>query len=522
MEDDGNEEGTAGWRLLQKIARELEERDRAVARERDSAGAAPAATGAAAAAAATVTVFDSALEMGLHTSRLVRKRMRENDALSIVPYPPRTIGSVRDNLHLQQHRHLHPEQPTPAPPPPKRSGKDGKPKSPPPSKSTPDDIKAERNSAKRLVVVNGRVVHGLCTSRVDPRWKDIMMAKSKAKEVPEPAVFPSQPPVDAERRRPPTGALVHDLMIPASKDAAESLETDPQQTGSVTVPSISLTVGGSPPTGQPTTPSDSSANVITANGVAAKPAPDATREVVRTMGPLVTATMLAMEKTRTTPPKPFVRTASQRGLQTEGTDVDQSWDTETQELQRFLSALKRRVHRRSSTPSSSSAKSSPPAAGSIAREAAKPERPLDRQAQQFLAVLEQDVAAVRNAASLAELNVQTYLEELGGPSPRVSHSRAKSQSSLLPQSNEEGSSQSAEYQKLLSDEQLSYELRHNTGPNLKNEGSGEAAGSPDVSGDEYKRLLTSAARDAAIFRETARIIRRKARELCERRIASAP
>jgi hypothetical protein len=38
---------------------------------------------------------------------------------------------------------------------------------------------------------------------------------------------------------------------------------------------------------------------------------------------------------------------------------------------------------------------------------------------------------------------------------------------------------------------------------------------------EYRAAVISAARDVAIFREAARIIRRKARELCSRRISAS-
>jgi hypothetical protein len=349
------------------------------------------------------------------------------------------------------------------------------------------------------------------------------MAKSKAMEVPDTAVFPSQPPVDAERSRPPSGALVHDLMISPSKAVIPSVEGHLQQSRSVTVPSITLTVAGTPPTGHPATPeAAAAASALAARAVDAVSAPAATRAVVRPVASPASTSMLAQETTRATPPSPFVRYPLQSGLQSAGTDVDRSWNMEAQELQRFLSAVKRCIHRKSSTSSSSVATSFVPATGAVAHEAVKPERPLDRQAQQFLAVLEQDVAAVSNAAYLAEVNVQKYLAERGGSSPRQSRYRGKSPSTLSLQSDEKGSSQDSAYQELLCQERLGHERRRDNGSNEKNDDAGDAAKSPDAMAAEHQRMLLSTAREAAIFRETARIIRRKARELCERRITSAP
>lgn len=475
-----------GWELLKEMARELDESEG----DRASPGAAPAT--------------------GLHATRLLRKRMREDDSLSIVPYPPRTIGSVRDNLHLHQNPEI------------KRTGKDGKPMT---SKSITDDIRIERNAAKRLVVVNGRVVHGLFSSQVDRRWKDIMKAKSKAKEISNSSTFSPSPPGDTERT---PGFLVHDLMVPPSKAAARFVASNLQQTESITVPSITLTVAGSSPTGRPAEPEASPTplgplTALAANGSAA--APESVRGAVGTMAPATTAAVtLAKETARTPPPKPFALYAPHSGPPIEGTDVDRNWHMETQELQRFLSAVKRCIHRRSSTvvAASPSAQSRSVAAGgaasgSVPIEATKVEKPLDRQAQQFLDVLEKDVAAVSKAAFLAEQNVKTYLEEHCRPSPRRSSHLERAPS----QSDEKESLQAAVQvvlsQELLCEERLSQDQR-SAESNTKEGGAGDTTKSPD----EYQELLVSTAREAAIFRETARIIRRKARELCERRITPAP
>jgi len=118
---------------------------------------------------------------------------------------------------------------------------------------------------------------------------------------------------------------------------------------------------------------------------------------------------------------------------------------------------------------------------------------LDQEALHTLKSVEEDMKTVQNVVDAAELDVRTRLRggRRGGASSVGTGRRVQTD----PLSNEEESH-------LLCDEEIP-----TWQPNK-------------LEGEKLKELTILAAQDAALLRETARIVRRKTRELCEKRSRS--
>jgi len=162
------------------------------------------------------------------------------------------------------------------------------------------------------------------------------------------------------------------------------------------------------------------------------------------------------------------------------TDLIRAWETEAADLKQFFTIIRQRITQRQSGESQISLP--PSATGS-------------RMFSQALAVLdsaEGDVTSVKRVVEEAEVDIMTRLYY---PSQRRQLAKLVDGPDVL------GESQGDD--PFRCNERLPPEIPEATAPARKS--------------DEYREAVIRAAQDTALLRETARILRRKARELCERR-----
>jgi hypothetical protein len=208
-------------------------------------------------------------------------------------------------------------------------------------------------------------------------------------------------------------------------------------------------------------------------------------KAVLTSPPQVQAVTIAgrpqVQATASCPPQGQAAVGSSRDstsndAATFGTDLERQWHIETKDLQQFLATIKCALKRRKEG------------------EAVSRSNTIESQAALVLASVENDLIAVKKAADAAELDIRTRLR--GHKPHKVTSMDVESK---------EGSDNS------------------DVGPLLCAEVLPETTPvdhHPSQDPEEFRKMIIMAAHDAALFRETARIIRRKARELCERRIRS--
>jgi hypothetical protein len=439
--------------------------------------------------------------------RIRHKRLREIDALTIVPYKARTIGSVRDN-HIKPFRMCADLAASNSDPPTGSAttdaavarngyvagGGNG-------STVPPDTNMSDKNDDNGVLVlsVNGRAVKGLAVGRVDDRYKGVVRSYQRA-----PRAQKAKGPPSCAAPAPP-GVLVHDLMLSPSTAVIAATTT--------TTPATDATKPA---------PTDKLPESI-ANTTNLKPPPGTMKNALHsTAGTNTFEEADHNENGHCSSNEAF-----------HGTDVEAHWRVEGRDLQRYLTAIKLCIRQRSpagaasgamvsavaaaaaagATPVGGSASVATAASGTNGNGPAIDEA-MERQARQVLEVLEQDLAAVKKAAEQTELDMRTFLRTVKPHKLSVLSSL-----SLQPVARETSASPS---QVLLCRE---------TWPPTPSKhvkiGSTAAALSSQPpmrilpGSDEYRNAIVSAARDAAIFRETARIIRRKARELCARRIGAA-
>ena len=201
-------------------------------------------------------------------------------------------------------------------------------------------------------------------------------------------------------------------------------------------------------------------------------------------------------------------------VQGRGTELERHWQRETMELCGFLSRMQAEVERKRAQmqqrdPHHPGADLFTTAAAAATATGAEPLGPVttslttasvDAQASMVLASVVQDMVAVDRVARAAELDMMTRLGTRRFP--RGHNVRGEAAHSMEGQAAASEKATTAVADPLLCSETLPDEIQTGNVPNH----------------DEMRKALISAARDAAIFRETARILRRKARELCDRRI----
>lgn len=205
-----------------------------------------------------------------------------------------------------------------------------------------------------------------------------------------------------------------------------------------------------------------------------------------------------------------------------GTKLEQKWDKETEDMMELFDEMREQVQHYRVAFSESNPTASPsskqPQHGAIAagaatmapptpaiplgatREVDAYESPVAKRARTILGSVQEDIRNVKKVVEAAELEAMTHLRE---------HRKAKRPVFLQ---GDDRIGDSDEDEDLFDSDDMLLRCEE-TLPAVK---SKDALPAPDS--EDYRQMIILAWQETALLRETARIINRKARELCEKRM----